>query len=621
MAQVTAPFTAADGTLLTAYNASDGSPFTKGGGASTGEITNNRFRSTLKDAVAFWYPATAPATADQQIQHQYKVGNTASTGPALFLRTDATIANGYAARYAAGGWSIFKWVSGTRTTIASYTGGNVNAANGETVIFKIVGTTITLTVAGTQIISVTDTSLATKNRWGPGLFFTDVSTTDIWVDDMDAKDVAASNTLATSLTGSATFAAALTLNQYLSAALSGTASLAGAVSLQQSIVAAVQGSGSLTAQLSASIALSASMTASAGLAAALSLQSSMAASLTGTAAVSAALTTQIALAASLAGSAALASQATLRSYLSAALTGSATLSALLADDGLRASLAGTAALSAQLTNRLSIASALAGSADLSANVSLRMALASALTASADIASALTSRIALAANVSGSATLISALTLEQRLSAMLQGNATLSASLILAGATLPLSVSLSGSALLRSHLSNQSAINGKLQGCVIEWLAGVTGVQSIILNQNAPRPALPYSAVHVEKVAPQWDASRSAPDAFDTVELVVPQDVFMALSFYGPGALDFAEAALDSLGKPSIQAVFEECGCAVVSTTAITNAARLVADRYEGGATFKVIFRISDALHDNSGSLGSVSLEGSYGSNTVAQTIN
>lgn len=331
-----------------------------------------------------------------------------------------------------------------------------------------------------------------------------------------------------------------------------------------------------------------------------------------------------------------------RSYVTSSMSAVATMSAL-AQSYMRAvsSLSATATLSGTSQMRTRATSALSATATLSALARQRAALAASLSASASLAAMARQAAPVSSVLTASVSALATLRLRQRLTASLpasvtltalarqraalvaslQTSASLSGAAILTGVGTSLAAQLTATAIIKAYAGTASKLNGGLQNCIVSWLVTETGAKAVLFNQNAPRPALPYASILVEQVAPHQHAGKSAPSDQGTVDVSTVQEVAMQVQFFGPGSLLSAEIALDSLGKPSIQAVFEACGIAMLGTSAITNEARLVADRYEEGAGFTAKLRITDVMHDNSGLLSTVSLEGEVGGHSAAYTIN
>lgn len=114
-------------------------------------------------ALAYW---NADAFNDDQYsQAVVTVGTNGYIGVAVRLSGTTGSQNGYGVslEVAAGGCDIYKWVSGTRSTIGSC---SVTWTNGHTLRISVTGSSITVTDNGSTIGTATDSAVTTGD---PGL--------------------------------------------------------------------------------------------------------------------------------------------------------------------------------------------------------------------------------------------------------------------------------------------------------------------------------------------------------------------------------------------------------------------------------------------------------------------
>ena len=149
------------------------------GFTADGLIISNRVRSSAANAL--YYYNAAMGSADQEVSADFYIAGTTSTTVTawIFARLLSTELTGYGARWRRGtGWQIYRYNAGTPTQIGStagpttYTAGTVKAAK-----LRCIGSTISLLVDGTEIISATDGSPLTAAGYA-GLLSSNTSTTD-----------------------------------------------------------------------------------------------------------------------------------------------------------------------------------------------------------------------------------------------------------------------------------------------------------------------------------------------------------------------------------------------------------------------------------------------------------
>lgn len=87
-------------------------------------------------------------------------------------------------------YTIFKWVSGTLTTLATH--GSTTAANSDVIKLTVTGTSLSLSVNGTpDVVTATDSDIASGNA---GININGASTTLRYLDDWAGDDVSSTPT-------------------------------------------------------------------------------------------------------------------------------------------------------------------------------------------------------------------------------------------------------------------------------------------------------------------------------------------------------------------------------------------------------------------------------------------
>ncbi len=115
---------------------------------------------------SLYYYAVSPSSADYTVQADvYRISGGGMGGPAA--RVDTSTASAYAVQYTSGAWHLVKIFSGSTTSLGTSATPSVTTGGTYTVALTCAGTTISVVVNGTQIISVTDSSITSAGY--PGL--------------------------------------------------------------------------------------------------------------------------------------------------------------------------------------------------------------------------------------------------------------------------------------------------------------------------------------------------------------------------------------------------------------------------------------------------------------------
>ncbi len=163
------------------------------GDTSTTVITTpNGYAESVSYYNTHYYYNISPATADYSVQCDVVPLTTSFSGPAGRMALSSLTY--YNVEYATGEWKLEAFVNGTITTIGTYTQA-VTTGQTYTVALSMQGTTISVSVNGTQIISVTDTSIASGY---PGFFL--VSNNEK-ITNWEATQSASTNSYSWTMTG------------------------------------------------------------------------------------------------------------------------------------------------------------------------------------------------------------------------------------------------------------------------------------------------------------------------------------------------------------------------------------------------------------------------------------
>lgn len=124
-------------------------------------IVSNRLAPSSTGGAGIIRCGTAMATDDNSAQVTIAVAAAVSCG--VWCRGDTVFGNGYLWRNDGTSWDLFRNVSGSFTSLATFAGA---AVNGDVAKIQAVGTTIKAFVNGVERASVTDSSIATGKNTG-----------------------------------------------------------------------------------------------------------------------------------------------------------------------------------------------------------------------------------------------------------------------------------------------------------------------------------------------------------------------------------------------------------------------------------------------------------------------
>ncbi len=101
--------------------------------------------------------------------------STSNALPAICARIDTTDLTGYCVSWQGGVWSLWKYISGTPSDLASTSTSLDIVYTTRTVKLSVRGSTIAVTVDATPIYSVTDNTITAAGRAGVASLYTDAS--------------------------------------------------------------------------------------------------------------------------------------------------------------------------------------------------------------------------------------------------------------------------------------------------------------------------------------------------------------------------------------------------------------------------------------------------------------
>lgn len=159
---VNVPFTGADGTEISAYDAS----FTRHSSYTTNsEILTNRVIQSASGTSCYYHSGT-PANADYTVSADlYTYTNLNRTGVAGRIDTAANTM--YQFRHDSGNWNMWAIVAGSFTQLGSNSADTLSAADTRSFQLKMVGSSITGLVGGSPVIGpITNTSITAKGKAG-----------------------------------------------------------------------------------------------------------------------------------------------------------------------------------------------------------------------------------------------------------------------------------------------------------------------------------------------------------------------------------------------------------------------------------------------------------------------
>jgi hypothetical protein len=168
-------FTGTSATTLASHTGETGASWTlytaSGTAAQISSVNTLRRSGTTGNATAAYYSSGSQSSADYDVQADVVV-KSLLTSDTVGVIGRATASSGtstyYLAEYsiAAGGWQLYKSVSGTLTQLGSTYAQTLTAGSTYTLSLEMLGTSIRLAVNGTELIRATDSSITSAGRAG-----------------------------------------------------------------------------------------------------------------------------------------------------------------------------------------------------------------------------------------------------------------------------------------------------------------------------------------------------------------------------------------------------------------------------------------------------------------------
>lgn len=185
-------FTDTDATLLENHTPTLGTSWTKTACDSTGvtKINSNTVYGSTAGTDTLYIIGVASTNADYTVTATFAIGNSAHTSMGTAIRADTSACTFYGVRWNGSVWLLSKFVTGTGTTLANTYSGDVPTTP-ATVALAASGTTITVTINGTQRYSVTDSAISAAGRAAVLNRLTQTATTS-YLDDWSASQASSS---------------------------------------------------------------------------------------------------------------------------------------------------------------------------------------------------------------------------------------------------------------------------------------------------------------------------------------------------------------------------------------------------------------------------------------------
>lgn len=159
-------------------------------GAGNMDIFQNHTKCASNTTATYWHHSSTPTTANYSVRGTFSKSNVSQTSSDLTGRTTDYALTTYAIENwdnSGSYWDLYKNVSGSATTIGSYSGDDPSTA-ARVVDLIMDGTTISVEIDGTERISVTDSAITFKGWPGVGNFYATISNNN-WIDNFSATGI------------------------------------------------------------------------------------------------------------------------------------------------------------------------------------------------------------------------------------------------------------------------------------------------------------------------------------------------------------------------------------------------------------------------------------------------
>lgn len=150
----------------------------------------------------------------------------------------------------------------------------------------------------------------------------------------------------------------------------------------------------------------------------------------------------------------------------------------------------------------------------------------------------------------------------------------------------------------------------IENALYGWAHAVLpSVPIIWYHQNAPRPTVPYIALHLETINSVGVDAQLFPGTDGKVEVVGNRDFILLVQGIGNASMDFLETLKSSLEKPTVQFALRQAGIVFVDRMAVACISELVDSRWEERNILDLKFRFAQTDKDDPGYFTKV--EGDY----------
>ena len=157
----------------------------------------------------------------------------------------------------------------------------------------------------------------------------------------------------------------------------------------------------------------------------------------------------------------------------------------------------------------------------------------------------------------------------------------------------------------------------------EWVADQTGLTTVWLNPNAPRPARPYASIQITNSARVGQAYVGPLDPDDKAPVRFDRDVTISVSVYEAAdnpdprsAFQRAESLRDSLDLRGVRDSLYAEGWALRSTDLLTDAPQMLDTQWEPRAVFDATFGTRSEILDDLGFVDQINITGDASGQTV-----
>jgi len=141
----------------------------------------------------------------------------------------------------------------------------------------------------------------------------------------------------------------------------------------------------------------------------------------------------------------------------------------------------------------------------------------------------------------------------------------------------------------------------IEDALYGWAHAVLpSVPVIWYHQNAPRPTVPYVALHLTTINSVGVDAHLFPGTDGKVEVVGNRDLILLVQGIGNASMDFLETLKLSLEKPTVQFALRQSGIVFVDRMAEECISELVDSRWEERNLLDLKFRFAQTDKDDPG---------------------